>query len=261
MASILRKLFRRKKQPPLVCAVNLDADGNPVGEHPDHVHTDACFINFEPLAIAELFQSQSCQSCPPALPGIHAATADPNVLLLSYPVTLFDHTGWKDTFSSLTNDARQRAYAKRWNRTSLFTPQVIVNGVADGSGRTKEEIQQIIQQGRDIQKARDWHIYIDANDTEVRVDTDKQEANPHEVALVVYANTDQTVKVGKGVNKGKKINHRNVVTSVTKIGDWVGGNATWYLPSPRSALAPDQGAAIIITDGGLGGPIVAAAKI
>ncbi|KAL7938436.1 hypothetical protein V8C35DRAFT_276798 [Trichoderma chlorosporum] len=83
MASILRKLFRRKKQPPLVCAVNLDNEGNPVGEHPDHVHTDACFINFEPLAIAELFQSQSCQSCPPALPGIHAATADPNVLLLT----------------------------------------------------------------------------------------------------------------------------------------------------------------------------------
>ncbi|KAL7784569.1 DUF1223 domain-containing protein [Trichoderma ceciliae] len=261
MASLIRRFFPPKKQPPLVCAVDLDADGNPVGGQSDHTHTNACFVSFEPLTVVELFQSQSCQSCPPALPGIHTATADPNVLLLTYSVTLFDHTGWKDTFSSASNDARQRAYAKRWARTSLFTPQVVVNGVADGSGRKKEEIQAIIQQGRDITKARDWNIYLDANDTEVRVDTDKQEAPLHEVSLIIYTSTDQTVKAGKGVNKGKRINHRNVVISVTKIGDWVGGNATWRLPMPRSALAPDQGAAVIMTEGGIGGPIIVAAKV
>lgn len=261
MASLIRKLFRRKEPAPLVCSVALDDEGNPVGDHADHVHTDACFVNFEPLAIAELFQSQSCQSCPPALPGIHAGTADPNVLLLTYPVTIFDHTGWKDTFSSLSNDSRQRAYAKRWARTNLFTPQVVVNGIVDGSGRQKEEIQALVQQGRDATKARDFHVYLDANDTEVRIDTDKQEAPPHEVSYIVYTQKDQTIKPTKGINKGKKIPHRNVVESVTKIGDWIGGNATWSLPAPRSALGPDQGAAVILTEGGLGGPIIAAAKV
>ncbi|KAL6900165.1 thioredoxin-like protein [Trichoderma evansii] len=262
MAAFIRKLFHRKKPAPLVCSVSLDEEGNPVHDHPDHVHTDACFVSFEPLAVAELFQSQSCTACAPALPGIHAGTSDPNVLLLTYPVTIFDHTGWKDTFSNLSNDARQRAYAKRWARNNLFTPQVVVNGIVDGSGRQKEEIQALIQQARDAGKTRGFNAYLDANDTEVRLDTDKQEVSaPYEVSYIVYAQKDQTVKVSKGPNKGKKIPHRNVVESVTKIGDWVGGNATWYLPAPRTSLAPDQGAAVILTEGGLGGPIIAAAKV
>ncbi len=103
MASILRKLFTRKKQPPLVCAVSLDMDHDP-----DHMHTAACFIDFAPLAVVELFQSQGCQSCPPAIPAILEGTAaNPNVVLLTYNVTLFDHLGWKDTLANSQWDARQ----------------------------------------------------------------------------------------------------------------------------------------------------------
>lgn len=65
----------------MVCAMDLAHD-------PNHVHTDACFVEIQPLAIAEFFQSQGCAACPDAIPLIHkAAGGNPNVLLLTYNVT------------------------------------------------------------------------------------------------------------------------------------------------------------------------------
>ncbi|KAJ9138424.1 DUF1223-domain-containing protein [Pleurostoma richardsiae] len=257
MASAFRKLFRRKKQPPLVCSVQLDLDHDP-----NHQHTAACFIDFEPLAVVELFQSQGCQSCPPAIPGILEGTNHPNLQLLSYNVTLFDHLGWKDTFATPQWDARQRAYVKKWGRNSLYTPMVVVNGIADGSGAGgKDEVANIASQARSgLKAAMDWHIYVDANDTDVRIDSDKQEIEPHDILLVVFDTKSEKVKVGKGPNKGKKIEHRNVVKEVTKIGEWTGGTVVVPLPASRSSMAPGLGA-VAMVQAGQGGPIVAAAKL
>jgi hypothetical protein len=68
------------------------------------------------------------------VPGILDATMSPNLLLLSYNVMLFDHTGWKDKFASSMADRRQRQYVNKWGRSSLFTPQIVVNGVVDKNG-------------------------------------------------------------------------------------------------------------------------------
>jgi hypothetical protein len=261
MAALFRKLFARKRQPPLVCAVALDDDGHPVGEDPSHIHTDACFLDFQPLAVVELFQSQGCQSCPPAIPGIHEGTANPNLLLLTYNVTIFDHLGWKDTLATSTSDQRQRAYVKRWQRNSLFLPQVVVNGIADGSGGGgRSDVQEIVQRAREAQSSLGWNIYVEANDTEVRIDTDRQEIESHDILLVTYKSEDEKVKISKGPNKGKKLVHRNAVTEIVKIGEWIGGNLTIPLPTPKSSMRPGTEAAVLIQSGS-GGPIVAVAKV
>ena len=249
----VRKLFRRNKQPPLVCSVELDHDAN-------HVHTSACFIDFEPLAAVELFQSQSCQACAPALPAILEATNHPNLLLLSYNLTIFDHLGWQDTFGNPQWDSRQRAYVKKWNRTSLFTPMIVASGVADGPGvGAGQEVKDIVARGRGLTGAQDWHIYVDTNDTDVRIDSDKQEIEPHDILVVTYDPQPQTIKVGKGPNKGKKLPHRNIVKEITKIGEWTGGNIVVPFPVPRSATDPALRTAVLV-QGGQGGPIVGLAK-
>ncbi|KAK6369526.1 hypothetical protein LTS17_009432 [Exophiala oligosperma] len=82
-------LFKRRKVP-LACTLSL--------EH-GHVHTQACFVEIMPLSVVELFQSQGCKSCPPALPLIHDATNNPNLLLLTYDVTYWNYQwggrGWR----------------------------------------------------------------------------------------------------------------------------------------------------------------------
>jgi hypothetical protein len=258
MADFLRKLFRRKQQPPLVCAVSLDDHGHPVGDDPNHKHTAACFIDFEPLAVVELFQSQSCPSCHVAVPGILAGVNSPNLLLLTFNISLFDHTGWKDTYANGTSDQRHRAYATRWQRKTLFAPQIVVNGVADGSGAGGgSDVAEAVQQARAAQAARPWRIYLDANDTDVRIDSDAEAVGNHDILVVQYQAGDEKVKVGKGPNKGKKLDHRNRVTSVTKIGEWAGGNLTAALPALRSG----ENAVVVVQEGGAGGAIVAVAKV
>jgi len=254
-AAIIRRIFRRKKPAPLVCSVGLDVDA-----HSDHQHTAACFAPFEPLAVVELFQSQGCHACPPALPGIHSAAREQaNVALLSYNVTLFDQLGWADTFASPKWDARQRAYARAWGRNNLYTPMVVANGAVDGPGTGGQSVADLVAQSRQGMAATGLHVYLDVNETDVRIDSDRQagEAGPYDIVVAVYDPAPQTVKVKKGPNKGVKMEHVNLVKEVVKIGDWTGGDLTVPLPSPVSG----GHRAIIMLQAPGGGQIVAAANM
>lgn len=103
----------------------------------------------------------------------------------------------------------------------------------------------------------DWHISLDTNGTELRIDSDRQEIDTHDIVLVKYDPQPQLVKIGKGPNKGKKVPHRNLVKEITKVGEWKGGNITVPLP--------EQGhhglEMVAFVQGGPGGPIVASQKI
>lgn len=106
----------------------------------------------------------------------------------------------------------------------------------------------------------DRNIYLDANDTEIRIDTDRAEAEVHNILLVVYRGGDEIVKAGRGPNKGKKLKHRNVVRQVIKIGEWQGGSLVMTLPTPRSSMQQGEEAAVLV-QAGAGGPIIAAVKL
>jgi hypothetical protein len=253
MASVLRKIFRRKKKIPLACSMSLENE-------PGHVHTAACFLDIQPLSIVELFQSQGCASCPPTTPKVLEATMNPNLLLLSYDVTYFDHTGWADTFANGKWDNRQRAYLKKWGRNSIFTPNVIVDGIADGTGAGNGEVHDIVARARETRASMPWHIIVDTNETELRVDSDGVDVGLFDICLVNYDPKVQVVKVGKGPNKGKKISHRNLVKDIIKIGEWTGGNLTIGMPDMSQMIGTGL-ETVAIVQGAMGGPIVAAQKV
>ncbi|KAF2494977.1 DUF1223-domain-containing protein [Lophium mytilinum] len=259
MASIFRKIFRKKKNPPLKCEISLDGQPSLMESDPHHQHTAACFIDFAPLSVLELFQSQGCASCPPALPKIQAAAAkDPNLLLLTYDVTYFNSsTGWNDTFASNQWDARQKAYVKKWGRAGLFTPQVVADGIADGTGAEEGDVYGIVEAARGTKLAMEWHITLDVSEQGLRIDTDLQEAEVHDVLMIRYEPKLQTVKPGKGPNKGKKIKHVNQVAQVMKVGEWRGGNLDVVLPE----MVGDGLETVAVVQQGPGGPIVVAQKI
>ena len=78
--------------------------------------------------VVELYQSQGCSSCPPAIANINALASDPQLLVLDFAVTYWDRLGWKDTFARPEYTQRQWDYAHGLKHHNVYTPQVVVAG-------------------------------------------------------------------------------------------------------------------------------------
>ena len=95
--------------------------------------------------VVELFQSQGCSDCPPAVANVAAISDRADVLALVFAVDYWDRLGWKDTFSKPEWTARQYAYAHAIGRDSVYTPQVIVNGRIEGTGLDATELEGLMR--------------------------------------------------------------------------------------------------------------------
>jgi hypothetical protein len=89
--------------------------------------------------VVELFQSQGCSDCPPAVANVAAISDRADVLALVFAVDSWDRLGWKDTFSKPEWIA-QYAYARAMGHDGVYTPQVIVNGRVEGTGLGATEL-------------------------------------------------------------------------------------------------------------------------
>lgn len=88
---------------------------------------------------------------------------------------------------------------------------------------------------------------------------------PYEVVLVTYKDKEEVVKIGKGPNKGKKVAHKNLVTNITKIGDWTGGDIVLSLPAPREVTQKkkkaESSAQVVLVQAPRGGQVVAVCPV
>ena len=91
--------------------------------------------------VIELFTSQGCSSCPPADALLKVLAEDRDLIALSLPIDYWDYLGWKDTLASHRNTERQSAYAAARGDGAIYTPQVVINGVAHVVGSDRGEIE------------------------------------------------------------------------------------------------------------------------
>ena len=201
------------------------------------------------LAVVELFTSQGCSSCPPADDNVAALSTRPDVLALSFGVTYWDHLGWKDTFAQPAFTDRQIAYARALHHEGPFTPQVVVDGRADVVGNARPEIEQLIRAGRLDGPS------VNLGPVSVEVGAGAAPGAPADVWLVRYDPRTVQVPIRAGENTGRTLPIKNVVKSLTRLGDWRGPAARFALPP----AAPGLATAVLIQTRGLG-PILAAAK-
>ncbi len=104
-----------------------------------------CAAQFEPVAVLELFSSQGCSSCPPAdkllSKTITDAKADgKKIFALEFHVDYWNSLGWADPFSAKAFTERQDEYASVMGLSSVYTPQMIVNGSREFVGSREDEL-------------------------------------------------------------------------------------------------------------------------
>jgi hypothetical protein len=203
--------------------------------------------------VVELFQSQGCSSCPPASANVMALGRRPDVLALSFGVTYWDSLGWKDTFASPGNTARQWDYARGLGHDNVFTPQVVVNGRKDGVGVDPRELAALVRAA----DRGDAGPAVQLAQGTVAIGRAPPPRAPADVWLVRYDPRIVQVAIRRGENGGKTLPHKNVVRALTRIGAWSGA-------AERLAFAPPADPAwrtAVLVQGQKGGPILAAATL
>jgi hypothetical protein len=212
-------------------------------------------------AVLELFTSQGCSSCPPADALLKTLSAKRGVMALSLPVDYWDYIGWKDTFASPKNTARQRAYARIFSGGAVYTPQVVVNGTAGVVGSDKSAIEDAIARtSSDLSNkrvpVRMWH---QGSTIVIETGAAPDGASPKEATVwfAVLTKSGQ-VSVKGGENNGKSLSYVNVVREMTPVGVWTGKPAIIQL-AIAAVMRPDTEESIVLIQEGTNGPIIGAA--
>jgi hypothetical protein len=201
--------------------------------------------------VLELFQSQGCSSCPPALAVLREEADRPDVIALNFAVTYWDQLGWKDSFAQPAFTQRQWDYAHANGRDMVATPQLIVNGRGFVNGGDRAEVDAAIGKYRGTSDAPS--LRLDRNQLIVR---SAPRARPATVWLVTYDPRTLKVPIHAGENDGRTLAHRNIVRALENLGSWIGPQHSYQIPQGRPGLAR-----AILIQVGTGGPIIAARKL
>lgn len=176
--------------------------------------------------VVELFTSEGCSSCPPADDLLAKLAEQPigaaDIIVLSEHVDYWDHLGWKDPFSSNLFSARQQGYGDRFHLQSVYTPQMVVDGVAQLNGSDSEEAKHAIWQQVQIPKASVSVSPLrgsEASAPMVNVHVDGLLGVKVDQADVLLAVTEGDLRnsVASGENSGRSLKHTGVVRSLTRI--------------------------------------------
>ncbi len=212
----------------------------------------------QPPVVVELFGSQSCSSCPPAAEALAEFSARSDVVALYWHVDYWNNLPagsdgrWRDPFSDPSYTDRQSAYNLRIRRRStVYTPQIVVDGVAEAVGSRRDEVAALIDADRPIQSPRprimarlvdgapDFRIYDAPAGTE---------------ALLVSFMRSAITEVPAGENKGRTLPEVNNVMDVKIIPR--DPKTPWTIAAPPPGKG--YGCALLIQEANAG-PILAGA--
>lgn len=212
-------------------------------------------------SVIELFTSQGCSSCPSADALMREYAQTPGMLVMSLPVDYWDYIGWKDTFASPRNTARQRAYAISLGFNQIYTPQVIVNGSAHAVGSDRNQVDAAIAHTRAVFRERRIPVKFTSEGETMIVEAGEAPAGVtigQSTIWLAVIRKSADVAIKKGENSGRTLTYTNVVHDMTPVGVWDGKPARVTIANP-SLIQPDiEDAAVILQEGDLG-PITGAA--
>jgi len=196
--------------------------------------------NDKGFAVVELFTSEGCSSCPPAdavVAKLEKEITGQPVYILAYHVDYWNRLGWKDPFSSAEYSNRQNTYANWLNLSSVYTPQIVVNGKTEFVGSQEGTLRNAISANlRKTAKAglSLTDIKLVGNKALLKYTTEGSvDKSDLLLALVQKA---ATIDVKRGENGGRTLSHVQIVNNLQNIPLTArSGEASITLPANFSA--------------------------
>ncbi|MFA6083712.1 DUF1223 domain-containing protein [Mucilaginibacter sp.] len=172
------------------------------------------------FAVVELFTSEGCSSCPAAdavVAKIEKESANKPVYILAYHVDYWNRLGWKDVFSSADYSRRQNMYANWLNLSSVYTPQVIVNGKTEFVGSQEGTLRNAIRNS--LQKEPGSTLTLTNLKTGNNLLTLNYNINntANNTLLIALIQKTATTVVKKGENGGRTLSHVQIVNNIQEI--------------------------------------------
>jgi len=184
-------------------------------------HNSKLIDNDKGFAVVELFTSEGCSSCPPAdavVAKIEKESAGKPIYILAFHVDYWNRLGWKDGFSSAAYSQRQNQYAHWLNLSSVYTPQVVVNGRTEFVGSEEGTLRNAIKTNlakNAVAQIGLSDIKIDQNKVELQYQTQGKTANS--VLLLAVVQKSALTKVERGENSGRTLSHVQIVRGIESI--------------------------------------------
>jgi hypothetical protein len=203
--------------------------------------------------VVELYTAQGCASCGKANAHVAELADRKGVLALTFSVDYWDYLGWADTFAKPEFAQRQKAYVAKLALREPYTPQVIVDGVAQAAGSKIGKVDQLVAQaGKGPRNPPDIHFV----GSRVYVGSARAPRGGGEVWLIRYDPREQDVAVKTGDNKGQVIPQKNEVRELTRLGGWRGKPVAFRLPP-----ASEEGLkTVVLVQAGRGGRVLGAGE-
>ena len=171
----------------------------------------------EPFAVVELFTSEGCSSCPPAdelLIQIAKEAKKQNLLIytLGFHVDYWNQLGWKDPFSQAEFTDRQYLYAQKSNSSSVYTPQMIINGQYGFTGSDRNKAWNTIKEELNKNTLLEIGIAMDPiQDNQYKFSYHMAHVPNDSTINIAIVEKNLSSEVTRGENSGRTLLHTNAV--------------------------------------------------
>ncbi len=212
----------------------------------------------QPLTVVELYTSQGCSSCPPADAYLGKLAERDDILALSLHVDYWDYIGWKDKFAFPATTARQRAYARHLGMGYVYTPQMVVQGMAHTTGSNRNTVENLI---RDLRGAKRLDVQATHAGKNLAISVPGGTFEDDTARIVVAAfDSKHVTEVQRGENAGRDLAYYNVVRDMVEVGTWSGDAVSLEVTEQQIQMAGRNGCAVLVQSTKTG-RILGAAKI
>ncbi|MCF6407434.1 DUF1223 domain-containing protein [Chitinophaga filiformis] len=176
--------------------------------------------NSKGFAVVELFTSEGCSSCPPAdalMERIQQDNENKDIYILAFHVDYWDHQGWRDRFSDRRYSERQQQYAGWLGLSTIYTPQVVINGEGEFVGSNAGAIVKAIANGLDAASKDSVSLRAKLGQGKIYIEHDVSGQHKDAALVLALVQKEAHSDVKAGENTGRKLSHVQIVRQLAYV--------------------------------------------